>query len=133
MIVHDDWGYDQLGKKDILTIRLVDGSEHRAVCTTARGDAEDPLTREETIAKFRGCAENILAPTVCDAAIAILVDLPKASSVVPLLEMITPTPVPQTAAACDAPRLHRRRNGVSRRITPVPPSAAPRRSAPQHA
>src|SRR3546814_19813396 len=37
MIVHDDWGYDQLGKKEILTIRLVDGSEHRAVCTTARG------------------------------------------------------------------------------------------------
>src|SRR3546814_20116366 len=80
MIVHDDWGYDQLGKKDILTIRLVDGSEHRAVCTTARGDAEDPLTREETIAKFRGCAENILAPKVCDAAIAILVDLQKASN-----------------------------------------------------
>src|SRR3546814_8245743 len=97
MIVHDDWGYDQLGKKDILTIRLVDGSEHRAVCTTARGDAEDPLTREETIAKFRGCAENILAPTVCDAAIEIVVDLQKASSVVPLLEMIMPTPVPQTA------------------------------------
>src|SRR3546814_15347054 len=84
MIVHDDWGYDQLGKKDILTIRLVDGSEHRAVCTTARGDAEDPLTREETIAKFRGGAETILAPTVCEAAIATLVDLQKASSVVPL-------------------------------------------------
>jgi 2-methylcitrate dehydratase PrpD len=99
MIVHDDWGYDQLGKEDVLTIRLADGSQHRAVCTTARGDAEDPLTREETIAKFRACVENILAPAVCDAAIAILVNLQKAPSVAPLLEMITPEPVTQPEAA----------------------------------
>src|SRR3546814_13330682 len=103
MIVHDDWGYDQLGKKDILTIRLVDGSEHRAVCTTARGDAEDPLTREETIAKFRGCAENILAPTVCDAAIALTVALHKASVVVPCPKLITPAAAPPTAAPGEDP------------------------------
>src|SRR3546814_13043100 len=98
-MVHDIGGENKLVKNAILAIRRVDGSERSAVGKTARGDAEVPLTREETIAKFRGCAENILAPTVCDAAIAILVDLQKASSVVPLLEMITPTPVPQTEAA----------------------------------
>src|SRR3546814_12960266 len=125
MIVHDDWGYDQLGKKDILTIRLVDGSEHRAVCTTARGDAEDPLTREATIAKFRGCAENILAPPVCDAAIATLGDPHKASSVVPLLEVITPTPVPQPEPAWHNPRLPRRQKAIHRRRPPVPPGRTP--------
>src|SRR3546814_18562965 len=71
MIVHDDWGYDQLGKKDILTIRLVDGSDHREVFTTARGDAAHPLTRDETNAKFRCSAGNTRATTGRDAALAI--------------------------------------------------------------
>src|SRR5690606_7403076 len=99
MIVHDDWGYDQLGKEDILTIRLADGREYRAVCTTARGDAEHPLTREETVAKFRACAGDILSPAVCADAIAILTALEDAPSVAPLLEMITPSSDPQTVAA----------------------------------
>lgn len=99
MIVHDEWGYDQLGKEDILTIRLADGREYRAICTTARGDAEDPLTREETVAKFRACAEHILPPAVCEDVLAMLTGLEDVPSVAPLLELITPGSGPQTVAA----------------------------------
>lgn len=90
MIVHDAWGDDQLGKEDILTIRLADGTEYRAICTIAHGDAEDPLTRAETVAKFGACADGILPPAILDAAVAILVDLEKAPSVAPLLVSLTP-------------------------------------------
>lgn len=99
MIVHDAWGYDQLGKENIVTIRLGDGTEYRAVCTVAHGDAEDPLSREETIAKFRACAEGILPPAILTEALAILVDLERAISVAPLLDMLTPAPSPLPQAA----------------------------------
>jgi 2-methylcitrate dehydratase len=93
MIVHDEWGYDQLGEKDILTIRLVTGEEHRTVCTVAHGDAADPLTREETIAKFIACTDGRLPAEVQHETVGILAKLDEAASVAPLLERLTHAPV----------------------------------------
>jgi 2-methylcitrate dehydratase PrpD len=99
MIVHEEWGQDQLGKEDVLTIRLAGGKEYQAVCTRAHGDAEDPLSREETIAKFIACTDGVIPLEVREEALEILVRLEDAPSVAPLLRMLTsaPTPVPQAA------------------------------------
>jgi 2-methylcitrate dehydratase len=99
MIVHDEWGYNQLGEQDILTIRLANGEEYQAVCTIAHGDAADPLTREETIAKFVACTDGLLPPNIQRETIDFLAKLEDAPSVAPLLEKLTyvPAPVPQAA------------------------------------
>lgn len=90
MIVHDDWGYDQLGKEDILTIRMADGTEHRTVCTVAHGDAESPLSRDETVAKFRACTDGILPDDVQRGAIGALTGLENVASIAPLMASLTP-------------------------------------------
>jgi 2-methylcitrate dehydratase PrpD len=41
-----------------------------------RGDAADPLTREEIVAKFRDSAEGLLEPDAAERAIAMIVGLP---------------------------------------------------------
>ncbi len=64
MIVHDEWGYDQLGAEDRITIELRDGSRIEGVATVARGDASNPLSRAETLEKFDRCVEGLLAPEV---------------------------------------------------------------------
>ncbi|RVQ69670.1 MmgE/PrpD family protein [Croceicoccus ponticola] len=67
--VHNAWGYDQLGEKDLLTVTTVDGTRFRRECVSAHGDPEDPLSREETIAKFMNCTSGILeAETACSVA-----------------------------------------------------------------
>lgn len=99
MIVHDEWGYDQLGKEDILTIRMTDGTEYRTVCTVAHGDAESPLSRDETVAKFRACTDGILPDDVQRDAIATLTGLEAAASVAPLMASLTPARANQLEAA----------------------------------
>ena len=99
MIVHEEWGYDQLGKEDVLTIRLAGGREVRTVCTLAHGDAEDPLTRQETIAKFRACTDGLISAELQRETVATIEQLEEAPSVVSLLDKLTyaSAPVPQPA------------------------------------
>ncbi len=99
MIVHDEWGYDQLGKEDILTIRMTDGTEHRKVCTVAHGDAESPLGRDATVAKFRACTDAILPGDVQRDAIAALTGLEAVVSVAPLMASLIPARANQLKAA----------------------------------
>ncbi|WP_313807505.1 MmgE/PrpD family protein [Sphingobium sp.] len=61
MVVHVDWGNDQLGAEDWITIRLRDGREIKGTAIRAHGDAEDPLSREETLAKFATCTDGLLS------------------------------------------------------------------------
>ena len=98
-IVHDEWGYDQLGREDVLTIRLAGGEEYRTVCTVAHGDAADPLTRQETIDKFLACTEGLIAPELQREAVATLTRLEDAPTVAGLLGKLTyaAAPVPEPA------------------------------------
>ena len=99
MIVHDEWGYDQLGKEDVITVRLAGGEEYRIVCTVAHGDAADPLTREETIAKFIDCTDGLIPGELQVEAVAVLERLEEAPSVAALLDKLTyaAAPVPEAA------------------------------------
>ena len=42
-----------------LTIRMRDGTEHRAAVTTNRGDTEDPYSTDEVVAKFHDMADPV--------------------------------------------------------------------------
>lgn len=88
--VHQDWGYDQLGAKDILTVTTVDGEQFRAECVTAHGDPEDPLSREETIAKFMNCTAGLLAPDMARAVASEVAGLEDLPSVRPLMAKLKP-------------------------------------------
>ncbi len=90
MIVHDEWGYDQLGKQDIITLTTHDGQSYHIVCTLAHGDAEDPLSRGETIDKFRVCAADILPTDVQNETLALLEALDSVVSLTPLMDLLTP-------------------------------------------
>jgi 2-methylcitrate dehydratase PrpD len=99
MIVHDEWGYDQLGREDIVTVRLVSGEELRTVCTLAHGDAGDPLTREETVAKFMACTDRLLPPELQRETADALTRLETVSSVADLLDRLTHAAAPMPEAA----------------------------------
>jgi 2-methylcitrate dehydratase len=88
MIVHEDWGYDQLGGQDVVTIALADGRELRTVCTRAHGDAEDPLSREETLAKYRACTDGLLGEALRDEVAGTLCALEEAASVAAMMERL---------------------------------------------
>jgi len=92
MIVHDEWGYDQLGAEDIITVVMTDGSERRAVASRAHGDAEDPLSRAETVAKFAACTDDILPPEVQQEVLSILIGLENSPSVAAMLDRLTHAP-----------------------------------------
>jgi 2-methylcitrate dehydratase PrpD len=99
MIVRDEWGHDQLGRQDLLTIRLTGGEEYRTICAIAHGDAEDPLSREETVAKFIACTDGMIPAALQRDALDILTRLEDAPTVADLLEKLTfaPSPIPQAA------------------------------------
>jgi 2-methylcitrate dehydratase PrpD len=63
------------GTGTVVTVHTKDGrtlGERRA---WPRGDAADPLTREEIVTKFRDCADGLLEPAATERAIEMLVDL----------------------------------------------------------
>jgi 2-methylcitrate dehydratase PrpD len=99
MIVHDEWGYDQLGEKDVITIRMVGGEAYSTVCTVAHGDAEDKLSRAETIAKFMACTDAILSPELQQETLDRLTGLESLMAVAELLEPLSAATAPLPRAA----------------------------------
>jgi 2-methylcitrate dehydratase PrpD len=99
VVVHDEWGHDQLGREDIVTIRLAGGEAHRIVCIRAHGDADDPLTREETVAKLLACTDGRIPADLQRETVETLSRLEQVASVAPLLDRLTysPAPFPQAA------------------------------------
>lgn len=89
MIVHDEWGYDQLGEKDEITIVLADGQTITATATTAHGDAIDPLSREETLAKFRASTNGQISPMLQQRIADQLAALETLANVAPLMQSLT--------------------------------------------
>lgn len=88
MIVRESWGQDQLGGRDVVTIELVDGRTFQTVCTRAHGDAEDPLTREETLEKFFACTGELLAAELRDEVADALCRLEEVANVGGMMERL---------------------------------------------
>ncbi len=63
------------GTGAVVTIRTRDGRTLADRRAYPRGDAADPLTRDEIVTKFRDAADGLLAPDATERAIAMLVGL----------------------------------------------------------
>jgi 2-methylcitrate dehydratase PrpD len=92
MTVHPEWGEAQLGEKNTLKIALRDGRVLEKVCVTAKGDPENPLTRDEVLASFSACTDNLMPKDRQAQAAALLGDLETVADVSELLALFTPEP-----------------------------------------
>jgi 2-methylcitrate dehydratase PrpD len=72
-----------------ITITLQDGTAHRRICTTHKGDPRNPLSREEVVDRFKLCTEHHLAPAQIAAAAQQACALDEAPSVAPLMSLLT--------------------------------------------
>jgi 2-methylcitrate dehydratase PrpD len=63
------------GTGAVVSIRTKDGRTLADRRAYPRGDAADPLTRDEIVTKFRDSADGLLAPEATERAIEMLVDL----------------------------------------------------------
>ena len=98
MIVHEEWGYDQLGAEDRIALVMRDGRRFEAVATVARGDAVNPLSREETLAKFMTCTDGLLPAALQQETAAALSALEKVADVGPMMDALAFAAVETEAA-----------------------------------
>lgn len=66
---------------DTLTVRLKDGRQFSASTTTARGNADAPLSDDEISTKFIDCATMILPADKAGRALELMLDLERLSAV----------------------------------------------------
>ncbi len=89
LIIHPEWGTDQLGQKNTLTIRMKDGAVYERTCFTAHGDPSDPLTRDEVVRRYHACADGLLDPAALDAVGDLLCDLEHVDDVSRIMDRLT--------------------------------------------
>ena len=59
MTVHPEWGLDQLGENNIVTVRMKNGAVHERTYFTAHGDPWSIPTRDEVVGRYRACAQGL--------------------------------------------------------------------------
>jgi len=89
LTVHPEWGLDQLGEKNIVTIRTKDGAVYERTCFTAHGDPSDPLTRDEVVSRYHACAQGLMDKAVLDEAAEMLCGLERVEDVSRLMHLLT--------------------------------------------
>jgi 2-methylcitrate dehydratase len=87
MVVHPEWGLAQLGEMNTITIRTRDGRALERTCYTAKGDPEDPLSRNEVLARFMLCTEGLMAPAAQAKAARLLASLETVENVSELMSL----------------------------------------------
>ena len=81
------------GTGAVVTVHKKDGRTLTDRRAYPRGDAADPLTREEIVTKFRDCADGLLKPGATERAIEMLVglaDLPRVRDLCAILSRDVP-------------------------------------------
>jgi 2-methylcitrate dehydratase PrpD len=76
-----------------ITVRTTGGRTLTDRRAHPRGDAADPLTREEIVAKFRDSAEGLLAPAATERAIDMILGLPDLRQVGELCAALSRGPI----------------------------------------
>jgi 2-methylcitrate dehydratase PrpD len=87
------------GTGAVVTIHTTDGRTLADRRAYPRGDAADPLTREEIVTKFRDCADGLLEPAATERAIEMLVglaDLPRVRELCAVLSRDVPAAAPRS-------------------------------------
>jgi 2-methylcitrate dehydratase PrpD len=57
----DEYLKDPMGLTQEVVITLADGSEHACIIRMPKGDSDNPMSREDVVTKFRGCAGACLS------------------------------------------------------------------------
>lgn len=92
MVVHPEWGSEQLGELNTLKIVLRDGRTLLKVCRTAKGDPLNPLSRDEVLEMFMRCTEGLISSAGQAKAAALLAGLQSVDDVSELMAQFTPSP-----------------------------------------
>lgn len=61
VVVHPEWPRTYRGRKHPVTIKLKDGRSLNHVVEKVKGSPENPLSREELLAKYTDCAQTVLS------------------------------------------------------------------------
>jgi 2-methylcitrate dehydratase PrpD len=89
MIQHPEWGVDQLGEKNTVTIRMRDGKSYDRTCFTAHGDPADPLTRDEVVSRYKDCAGGLMQTEPLEKAADLICGLDELADVSALMDLLT--------------------------------------------
>jgi 2-methylcitrate dehydratase PrpD len=92
MTIHPEWGQAQLGEKNTLLIVTRDGRRLEKTCTTAKGDPENPLSRDEVLDSFRAATEGLMVDEARARAAALLSSLETVADVSEIMALFEPAP-----------------------------------------
>lgn len=91
LVEHPEWGDEMIAPFELVVMRTHDGRQFDAECRVAHGDSENPLSREETAAKFRRCTDGLLGGAGQTALLEMLADLARLPSLSPLMRTLANT------------------------------------------
>lgn len=90
IITHPEWPDDAVSRrKSPVTITMKDGRKFTKTVETVRGSPGNPMTRDELLGKYRGCASRVLEGERLERSIAALENLEKLATARELVDTLT--------------------------------------------
>ena len=87
---HHEWGDDAASRRrSPVTLTLKDGSKVTKQVDKVRGSPGNPMTRDELLGKYRGCAARVLKGDRLEKSIAALENLEKLAKASELIDTLT--------------------------------------------
>jgi 2-methylcitrate dehydratase PrpD len=87
---HPEWPNDEASRRKApVTISMKDGRKLTNVVEKVRGSPGNPMTRDELLGKYRGCASRVLNGERLERSIAALENLEKVATVRELMDVLT--------------------------------------------
>jgi 2-methylcitrate dehydratase PrpD len=87
---HPEWPNDEASRrKSPVTITMKDGRRLAKTVDKVRGSPGNPMTRDELLAKYHGCARRVLDGARVERSIATLENLERVATVRELMDLLT--------------------------------------------
>jgi 2-methylcitrate dehydratase PrpD len=87
---HAEWPNDTASRRKApVTIMLKDGRKFTKMVEKVRGSPGNPMTRDELLGKYRGCAARVLNAERLERSIAALENLEKLATARELIDTLT--------------------------------------------
>jgi 2-methylcitrate dehydratase PrpD len=87
---HAEWPNDEVSRRKApVTIAMKDGRKFTKTVEKVRGSPGNPMTREELLGKYRGCASRVLNSERLERSIAALENLDKVPTAKELMDTLT--------------------------------------------
>lgn len=95
VVQHPEWGGNWFARRqNPVTIHLRDGGSVRKEVEHPRGSPGNPMTRDERLGKYRGCAGRALPGPQVERSIALLEGVEKVDDVRALVDTLVAAPAP---------------------------------------